>query len=299
MRDTLTSPRVEDMKRKRRAYRKRLAILSAILFITLTGALAYFSSYSRVSINRIVVSGTRIINPRDVESQVRSDMTGKYLRLFNRSNSLIYPIKKIRTDLLATFPRIETLSIYRDSLTTLHIAITERSGSYLYCGATVPEAPADIGENCYFINSDGYIFDKAPYFSGNVYFKYYMQIEGKDSSNTLGSQMTRPEDFHLLLQFVDGITSLGFKPTYLVIDESGVGTLYLAHTDVATSPQIIFKSRDDLKVILDNLRVSMAKPEFANEINGKYNTLLYIDLRFDNKVVYKFSAQGGSALGGQ
>jgi hypothetical protein len=31
----------------------------------------------------------------------------------------------------------------------------------------------------------------------------------------------------------------------------------------------------------------MGKSEFADEIKNKYDTLLYIDLRFDNKVLYK------------
>jgi hypothetical protein len=44
-----------------------------------------------------------------------------------------------------------------------------------------------------------------------------------------------------------------------------------------------------LDIILDNLSVSMGKPEFANDIHSKYDTLLYIDLRFDNKVLYKFN----------
>ena len=45
---------------------------------------------------------------------------------------------------------------------------------------------------------------------------------------------------------------------------------------------------DDFDMILDNLSISMKKKEFAEEINTKYNTLLYIDLRFKNKVLYKF-----------
>jgi hypothetical protein len=70
--------------------------------------------------------------------------------------------------------------------------------------------------------------------------------------------------------------------------ENEKGTVYLSSKDGDTTPEIIFKDDSDLDSILGNLSSSMTKPEFANEIRTKYSTLLYIDLRFDNKVVYKF-----------
>lgn len=288
MRDTLTSPRVQDMKRKRRVYRTRLSILLSVLIISICGALAYFSNHPRVTIHSVTVSGMHIINPSDIESRVTAEISGKYLFLFAKKNSFIYPRRKIMADLLQQFPRIDTLSVYRDNLYTLHIAITERAGSYLYCGATVPELASEIGENCYFVNSDGYVFDTAPYFSGSVYFKYYMTLPDQAGGNPLKQQITTPESFHMLARFVDGVTALGFTPDYVVIDPDGTGTLFLSAPDTTHSPKIIFKNDASLGTVLDNLTVSMSKKEFANEIKSKYTTLLYVDMRFSNKVVYKF-----------
>ncbi len=286
MRDNLTSPRVEDMKRKRRRYYTRLYILSSILFICLVGSLAYFSSHSRITLNNINVTGNHIINPSNVESFVKENIAGRYLYLFSKSNSFIYPRKNIYNSILTNFPRIDTLSIYRDNLSTLHVDITERSGSYLYCGSSVPEIASEIGENCYFINNDGYVFDKAPYFSGNVYFKYYIAAPFNDSSNLLGLQILPQDRFHALAQLIDGVESLGFKPIYVVVDQEDNGELYLNSTLYSSSPKIIFKNNEN--IMLDNLSASMKKAEFANEIKEKYSSLLYIDLRFNNKVIYKF-----------
>lgn len=286
MKDILTSPRIEDMKRKRRAKRLRMTILLCILFIDIIYALGYFSSNRKITINNIVVTGTRIVNAPDVEEVAINDMSGKYLHLFHKSNSFIYPKNKIYLDLVSTFPRIGTLSIYRDNLNTLHIDISERSGTSLYCGAHVPEIESEIGENCYFINNDGYIFDKAPYFSGNVYFKYYTPIGNLD--NPMGQQVLPQDLFHNYMRFIDGIELLKFKPTYLVINSEGDSSLYLDHLMTSTSPKILFKTDSDLDDILNNLSLSMNTESFASEINSKYTTLLYIDMRFKNKVLYKF-----------
>lgn len=287
MKDILTSPRMENIKKKARKRKLRLSILFFILFIVLVFGLSVLSAYRKITINKIVVNGTKIINVSDIERKAKEIMSGKYLYLFSKSNIFIYPRKKIYKSLIADFPRIEKLSIGRDGFEGININISERAGSYLYCGASIPEEQKDIGENCYFINDDGYVFDKAPYFSGNVYFKYYIK-EDSPSDIPLGKQIIDKEHFHRLARFVEGVSSLGFRTTYVLIEKEK-GTIYLSHADQDTSPEIIFKDDNDLDKILSNLSSSMARPEFANEIRSKYSTLLYIDLRFDNKVVYKFN----------
>ena len=287
MKDIPTSPRIKQIRRNQRRRRLWLFILFFILFLSVVIALAYFSSDEHLVIDKVVVNGTHILDPDKIEREVRKDISGKYIYLFSKSNGFIYPHKQIYNDLILNFPRIELLSISRESLKTLKIDITERVGSNLYCGVSIPENKDEVGENCYFINNDGYIFDKAPYFSGNVYFKYYMALlDGV--TNPLAKQMVSVDRFHELGRFIDGIASLGFKPIYFVTDKDGTNSLYLNHGPSDTVPKIIFKNDADLENILYNLTLAMGKKEFADEINSKYIKLLYIDLRFKNKVLYKF-----------
>ncbi|MBK5215395.1 MAG: hypothetical protein JJE53_01115 [Candidatus Pacebacteria bacterium] len=287
MRDIPTSPRIIEIRHKRRVRTLRLSILFFILFASIVWATSYFSADKHITIDKVVVTGTHIIDESDIEEEVFKNISGKYFYLYSRSNSFLYPNKFIYNNLIKNFPRIESLSVYRDNLKTLHIDITERIGSSLYCGSSIPTNIEDVGENCYFINNDGFIFDEAPYFSGNVYFKYYMNL-GNGIVNPKGKQTMEVDDFHKISRFIDKIDSFGFKSIYIVIEQDGTNYLYLNHGSNDTTPNIIFKNTDDLDMILDNLSISMKKEEFANEINTKYNTLLYIDLRFKNKVLYKF-----------
>ncbi len=287
MRDIPTSPRIIEIRHKNHMRILRLSILFFVLFISIIGGISFFSGDKHIVIDKIVITGTHIIDESDIESQIFDDISGKYLHLFSRANSFMYPHDKIYNKLILNFPRIETLSVYRDNLKTLHIKITERTSSSLYCGFSIPLNEEDVGENCYFINNDGFIFDEAPYFSGNVYFKYYMALENGEI-NPLGKQMINIDNFHKLSRFIDKITSFGFKPIYIEVGNDGINSLYLNHGINNTIPKIIFNNDNDLDIILDNLSLSMKKKEFAEEINSKYNTLLYIDLRFKNKVLYKF-----------
>jgi hypothetical protein len=287
MKDIPTSPRIIEIRHKRRVKRMRLVILFFILLVFVIGGLAFFSANKNVVIDKIVVSGNHIIDEEDIEKEINKNISGRYIYLFSKNNSFIYPHKKIYDSLLVTFPRIEKLSIYRDNLKTLHIDISERTGSYLYCGENLPENKSEIGENCYFVNNDGFIFDKAPYFSGDVYFKYYMMIDNI-TSNPLGKQMLDIDHFHELARFIDAVNSIGFNPVYISLDQMGTYTLYLDANKGGTLPKIIFKDEDDFRIIQDNLSLAMKKKEFSSEINSRYDSLLYIDLRFKNKVLYKF-----------
>ena len=75
------------------------------------------------------------------------------------------------------------------------------------------------------------------------------------------------------------------KFNYLRNDEN---YLYLNHGASDTVPEIIFNKDANLETILEDLSLAMGKKEFADAINSGYNKLLYIDLRFKNKVLYKF-----------
>jgi len=280
------SPQVIEMLHKRKIKTIRLFVLFFILFISIIFTASFFSSNENIVINKVEVTGAHIIDTEDIQKSVFENLDGKYVYLFSKANSFIYPHRKIYNDLLLSFPMIETLSVSKSNINTLNIDIKERVGSYLYCGENIPEDTAQLGENCYFVNNDGFIFDKAPYFSGNVYFKYYIKLEG-GQADPLGKQVLNIDQFHNLARFIDGVTSLGLKPIYIT-EESDNRFLYLEHKSSATMPKIMFKNSDDLDMLLDNLSLSMKKKEFADEVNLKYDKLLYLDLRFKNKVLYKF-----------
>ncbi len=284
MKDIPTSPRIALIKHNRQVRRVRLLVLFTVLFIVVIGFLSYFSSNPRVTISKIVISGNSIVDGSKLESNIKEKISGKYWKLFSRANFLIYPRSTIYSSLQKEFPRIEKLSIKLEGFNTLKVDIRERAGSYLYCGESVPEKKEDIGENCYFVNNDGYIFDRAPYFSGNIYFKFYKKID--TGKSPLGLQMLSPERFHEVMRLIDGVSSLGFKPYDLVLSQDGIHSIYLESKN--NNPKIIFKEDNDLSVILDNFVTAMNQKEFAKEINSKYDTLSYIDLRFNNKVLYKF-----------
>jgi cell division septal protein FtsQ len=285
-RDITTSPRILQIQRKRKKRNRILFMVIFILLIVFIIGLSYLSNYHKVIISNITVEGTHIIDSNDVKNKVQENLNGKYIYLFAKRNVFIYPKFKIEKDLKKNFPRIENLSVKLDGLNNLKVVIDERTGSYIYCGASVPAEYTNIGDNCFFINSDGYIFDVAPYFSGNIYFKFYVPI--KDQENPLGQFVLDTENFRDIINFIDGLADLGFVPISVVLNDENNFSINLESRPDGGEPQILFKKDNDINTIFSNLSAAMNNIEFKNQIFTKYSSLLYIDLRFNNKVLYKF-----------
>jgi hypothetical protein len=286
MRDIPKSPRIIEIKRKRRRKMIKLSILLFLIFILLVIGLSYLSREKHIVINNIKVNGAHVLNQEDIIEIAKNEMTGKYLYLFSRNNTFIYPSNDIHKALLINFPRIKELSLGLNGLNELEINIEERKEEFLYCGDSIPEDKEKIGDNCYFLNDDGLIFDEAPYFSGDIYFKYYIPLE--ENTEPLGKEMLEKDRFHELSYFFNRIDKLGFKSVYFEMAKDGINYLYLEKRDNKNNPKIIFRNSDNLDILLENLTLAMKKDEFSGEIKQKYNILEYIDLKFKNKILYKF-----------
>ena len=170
MRDLPISGRLIEEQKKRKKYRIRVSLLFFFLIVSMIFALSFFSHHKKLILGEIEVNGVNVIDEDDLKYFINQKLSGNYLYLFSRANNFIYPKKEIYNGLIFNFPRIETLEISKDGFNKLKINIKERVGVYLYCGEIVPEEKKDVGENCYFINDAGYIFDKAPYYSGNIFW---------------------------------------------------------------------------------------------------------------------------------
>ncbi len=284
-RDSITSPRMLALSKEKRQRRYLWTGIIFFIFVVFVIGFSFLSRVPKFLITEVQVDGTHIVDPQQVKELVTGELSGRYLYLFTKANAFIYPESKIKKDIMHTFPRTETLSIKRIGFHTIVITISERAGSYLWCGASVPEQE---GDNCYFVNNDGLIFDVAPYFSGEVYFKFYVAV-GDGVASPLEQKVLPPETFKQVIGFMDALEGEGLHPVALVMSDPNAYEFRLARTSIGTTPKILWNSESTLPVVLDNLLTAMKKPEFKNEIISRYNSLMYIDLRFKNKVLYKFN----------
>lgn len=296
----LNSPRILELKKKRqKVLRKKMIFYAFIVLLVFTG-LAFLSRWQKMNIdvNNIQIEGNKVIDSEMIDGVVKDNVEGNYIWVFPKTNVFLFPKDKIARELAFKYKRLKNISINIQNLNTLNISLDERTGKYTFCGATVdlqidlPVKNMATKQKCYFIDSDGYIFDEAPYFSGDVYLKFYgttamngdLTAQGGDP---LGSYFYEPI-FNKLILFKESTEKFGIKPVAFSVEDSGDIKMFLSSSTSDLGPEIIFKSDANFEKVSENLQSVLTTEPLQSDFKNKYSSLLYIDLRFGNKVYYKF-----------
>lgn len=283
MRDDLRPSHIVERKRKKA---KRVAILIfAVIFLVL-GVLVYVSRLQSLKISSVEVVGNKVIDTNDVTELVNKTLSAKYFFVIPKDNFLIYPNRELLTILETAFPRAEYITTNLQDQ-KLIIEMKERGGRFLWCGETPTSTRTE--EECYFTDGRGYIFDKAPYFSDNVYLKIYGTRESEQES-IVGSRILTEEAFLKVVNLRAVLYEKGVQSTVLYLKPDGDYEFLLAYSsdEGVSRPKILFSKNSDYSSIANNLISALENEPLKTDFKEKYSSLLYLDARFDNKVFFKF-----------
>lgn len=287
-RDFLNSPRLQEIKRRRQKIFLRKSLIFAFFLVLLFFVFTYVSSLDKLNIQNIEIVGNKITDSELIKRSTQEELVGKYFFLFPKTNLFFYPKDKIKEKLEENFKRLENINISIKENNVLEISVGERKGLYVWCGYAPQlentETPAE--EKCYFMDNSGYIFDEAPYFSGDVYFKFY----GLTSSDAhpIGSYF-ESVNFSKFIVLKELLEDINVDPVFLYKLENGDLKVFLSSkSSKAFGPEIILKIDSDFQKIIENLQSALSTEPLLSDFKKKYSSLLYLDLRFGNKVYFKF-----------
>ena len=276
-RNILSSRHVEELRKRRQKRAGAKALVFLLVFGALFVGLGFASGWQRINIQNLELSGNKVVETKGIEDVIQSKLAGKYLWLFPKTNFLFYPKSRIKKALSGNFLILKDIDLTLQDVNTLKITLTEREAKFTWCGEKLPEDSS--AEKCYFMDENGYIYVEAPYFSGDVYFKFFGRI-GNNGDQPLGSYFF-PENFSGLVYFREAAEKLDLRPSLIAVKDDGDAELYLGSQ--ANTPKIIFKLNADIEKTTENLGLVLE----SEELKGKIGALKYIDLRFGNKVYFK------------
>lgn len=287
-RNVLNSPKLLELKRKDRNVLIRKISIFVFLFLLLLVGLGFLSRWEKINIKNVEISGNKMVETEDIRAVVDAEIAGSYLWFFPKTNFLFYPKSKIESLLSDKFARLEDVSVTLRDAATILVSTSERTALYTWCGVDFETSNSKTEEGqCYFMDKAGYIFDLAPYFSNDVYFKFFGVPTG-DVSEPLGAQY-HPDIFERLVVFKDSLKQMGVKPSLILIKDDGDIELYLvSNIPPPDGQKIIFKKDTDFSKVAENLQAALTTEPLQTDFKKKYSSLLYIDLRFGNKVYFKF-----------
>lgn len=263
------------------------ASIVAILFFLFFVAGGGISQNERWRISHVDISGANTVPVDIIRALARQKLTGNYFFVYARENSRLFPSKEIEQVLLDVFPQFENVSVGRIDNNTIRIVIKERVPYALWCGDSFVSSVKELSK-CWFIDAKGFVFDRAPIFSDGVYMEVYGKLIEKNIDEPL-----RGELLYNRFAIVDNFVKLIHKDigkSYRVLIKPEGELEVVIHSSIKypflNNVAVRFKDESNPEVLVKNM-LSAILVQFPNNIESK-KKLLYIDMRFGNKIFFGF-----------
>lgn len=237
-------------------------------------------------IENIEVVGAKAVSPEAIRDAVKEELLGNYFFVYARENIYLYPRQEIERGLLDIFPRLARVSVIRTDVHSILVTVSERKPYALWCGENflVPRELFD----CWFIDSMGFVFDKAPVFSNGVYMEMYGKLVEKNVGSPLRGSLPNNR-FMMVDSFVKlfhnevgELLRINLKPEG-DIDVTVGGSVIHPFLNGAT---VRLRDEQIPAILIKNLLLAIPV-QFPENVALK-KKLLYIDMRFGNKIFFGF-----------
>jgi len=261
----------------RKLRRKRLvlkAVIVGVIFAAIFAGVVAFFRIPYLQVEKIEISGNSLINGDDLIEGIKAKLEGKYLGLFPKSNIFLIPKDKILAELPEEFKRIKKISLDKKYFGAIAVKIDERSNAVLFCEK----------EDCSYADENGFVFEKAPYFSGAVFLKLVEQRNSDSGENAktidgyLGTSLIAENEFKKILEFAGLINKIGGGVSEVILKKENIYEFYTQE-----GWKIILNDKNEPQSAYLNLITALD----AN-IKDKRPKLDYIDLRLGNKIYFKY-----------
>lgn len=224
-----------------------------------------------LKIQKITVEGNVLISKEDIVNSVKEGMIGNFMGVLPKENIFLFPREDVLKKMIKDVPRIKTAEIKREFFDGLSIKISERTNAAILCDK----------EDCAAIDEDGLVFEKTPYISGGAVLKFFDR-RGSDSDESpdklMGKSILPKAQFKKIADFSSLVSKMNGEVVGVILKKENIYELRLRE-----GWNILINSKNEPSPTFANLMTAL-----NFEIKEKHANLAYVDLRFGNKVYFKY-----------
>ena len=243
---------------------------------------AYLSYLPSFNVRSVRVQGAESVAAADIAAYADSLIHPPGRSLFSPSNIFLYHPDAIASAIVARFPPIQSAKVDRPALLANDVSVTisERTPFALWCDGGASSTP------CYEMDKDGFVF--APE-DGNEHLDSTYTFSGglraaSGTSAIIGSTFA-PGHFQGILAFLLFLADDGFAPQ---------GASVVSDTDFSVPLPRGYYLKASFGENAEDLAKNLQLILTSDALKGKEDQLLYVDLRFGDRVYYKFKTQAAS-----
>lgn len=256
-------------------WRKRLIRRLVVFFVMCGGVLVgigWLLFSSRFRIDDIQISRVEQIDSAPIRAVVERWLAGHIYYVIPKNTVLALPTKDLKREIISSFPTIRDAVITRSFPRTLLIDLKE----YDVWGVLCHGEP----EKCFWIDRNGTAFDNAPEFSGVIVPKIH---DNRIQEYRLHARYLSDNLMRLIAYFNERAVSSNHLQSVQFIIDAKDATLRVR---TRLGWDILLIESSDPEQAYKNLSLAL-----NGEIKDRVQELEYIDLRFGNRIFYKFRNQ--------
>ncbi|MFA5736855.1 MAG: hypothetical protein WCX70_00610 [Candidatus Paceibacterota bacterium] len=278
------------LKRSKEREKKILKIkiiLGFLLILFLVGSFIILLNWHFLRFDSVVVVGNTAENKDLIQTIAQKSIAGRYLGLVPKG-SIFFLHKKILVETLKQeFPRLAEIVISLPDLNTLKLVVNDKKAKLVWCDGQ----DSIKKEDCYYLNENGEIYSQAPVFSKAI----ITEIIGPLSLSPIGRVVMSSST-------VEKIQALTLAINHLVAGLPNSNSSKLIYWQPLTDGdwsgwvmsekdkrwQVIFNEKSSLPELLGSLSSTLKNKIFLTDWTRQNGRLEYIDIRFDQKIFYRF-----------
>jgi len=259
-------------RRRRRLILKLILTGIGLLVLLIASFILARMDYFQVS--KIEIVGNKAIDYRRINIIAQTALVDYYAWLIPKGNIIWYRSSDLENKIAKAIPRLSSVESQRISHDTIRITVDERRPFGVWCDKSTPE-------NCFLIDARGLIFDKAPFFSGQLFFRFYGAL---DSQEPVGLRYLSETRFTTLSNFLSGVENLGLDIKSIEKDKDKDDYFTVVIND---GTKLLISDRSSLEVALANLQTLLTnKDSIFKEVNV-WTKVDYLNLRSTDQAFYK------------
>lgn len=268
-------------KSRKKSFRLKVVVFVVVIAMFLgAGVVLWAFKNPRWQITKIEIGGNKVLSADEIKAVIQRDLTGEYDFLIPKSSFFLVRPSSLVKDIKKEFPRVRTIEFVRVFPDTLNATVSERSLWGIACNDLPKEkkiAPDAPPAECVFLDTTGFAMERSPSSSGALVKKIRVDEE---TPMHPGEELLAPA----LMQEMDELDlraqSIGLEAP--VAFEYSFKTSRELHLVLPGGMRIFFKRGDNSENTFRVLKTVFEK------LGSRRDSILYIDVRFGNKVFYKF-----------
>lgn len=258
-----------------------------LLVAIIVGSFLGLLNWNFFCFNTVIVAGETNENKEAIQTYVLESIAGRYLGVVPK-DSVFFLRKKILAEAVKHhFPRLKDVQVSLPELNTLKISVEDKEAKLVWCDGQDGKKSG----HCYYLNEDGEVYSEAPNFSEAVMTEIIAPLPELPIGKIVLASST-VEKIQVLAsaggRLLNGLPG-GYAPDLVSWQPLTAGDWAGRVADREGRVwRILFNEKSKTADLVGGLGSILKNETFLTDWSRQKGRLEYIDLRFPQKIFYRF-----------